>query len=84
VRSDYANFSLDCSLLLHNPNHKYGSQVKRIAKNMEQNGYQEKPANVSVNSATGWLEIENGYNRTSAIIKAFIDKIPIRPNELAL
>lgn len=58
-----------------------GSQVNRIAKDMKQNGYNGDPVDVSVNPATGRLEIEDGHHRTAAAIKAGVDQIPVRVTE---
>jgi RHS repeat-associated protein len=55
-----------------------GSQIKRIAKDMEQNGYHGDPVDVSVNPTTGRLEIQDGHHRTAAAIKAGVTQIPVR------
>jgi RHS repeat-associated protein len=58
-----------------------GSQINRIAKDMKQNGYNGEPVDVSVNPATGRLEIQDGHHRTAAAIKAGVDQIPVRVAE---
>lgn len=58
-----------------------GSQINRIAKDMKQNGYNGEPVDVSVNPASGRLEIQDGHHRTAAAIKAGIDQIPVRVAE---
>jgi RHS repeat-associated protein len=58
-----------------------GSQIKRIAKDMKQNGYSGDPVDVSVNPATGRLEIQDGHHRTAAAVKAGINQIPVRVTE---
>ncbi|WP_024679772.1 ParB/RepB/Spo0J family partition protein [Pseudomonas syringae] len=55
-----------------------GSQIKRIAKDMEKNGFDpNKPVDVWRNSR-GRLEIQDGHHRTEAAKKAGLDKIPVR------
>ena len=56
-----------------------GSQVKRLLKDMKQNGFdQSKPVDAWRNPNTGRLEIQNGHHRTEAAKKAGLDKIPVR------
>jgi hypothetical protein len=55
-----------------------GSQVKRLKKDMQKNGFdQSEPIDV-VKNARGRLEIEDGHHRTEAAIKAGLDKVPVR------
>ena len=55
-----------------------GSQVKRLKKDMQANGFdQSKPVDVVKNSR-GRLEIQDGHHRTEAAKKARLDKIPVR------
>jgi RHS repeat-associated protein len=56
-----------------------GSQVKRLTKDMKQNGYdQSKPVDAWRNPETGRLEIQDGHHRTEAAKKAGLDKIPVQ------
>ncbi len=56
-----------------------GSQTKRLAKDMKQNGFdQSKPVDVWRNPNTGRLEIQDGHHRTEAAKRAGLDKIPVR------
>ena len=56
-----------------------GSQVKRLAKDMKQNGFdQSKPVDAWRNPNTGRLEIQDGHHRTEAAKKAGLEKIPVR------
>ncbi len=55
-----------------------GSQIKRIAKNMEKNGFDPlKPVDAWRNPNTGRLEIQDGHHRAAAAIRAGLDKIPV-------
>jgi len=56
-----------------------GSQVKRLAKDMKQNGFdQNKPVDAWRNPKTGRLEIQDGHHRTEAAKKAGLNKIPVQ------
>lgn len=56
-----------------------GSQVKRLTKDMKQNGFdQSKPVDAWRNPNTGRLEIQDGHHRTEAAKKAGLDKIPVQ------
>ena len=56
-----------------------GSQVKRLAKDMKQNGFdQSKPVDAWRNPSTGRLEIQDGHHRTEAAKKAGLEKIPVQ------
>jgi RHS repeat-associated protein len=56
-----------------------GSQVKRLTKDMKQNGFdQSEPVDVWRNPNTGRLEIQDGHHRTEAAKKAGLDKIPVQ------
>jgi len=56
-----------------------GSQVKRLTKDMKQNGYdQSKPVDAWRNPETGRLEIQDGHHRAEAAKKAGLDKIPVK------
>jgi RHS repeat-associated protein len=55
-----------------------GSQIKRLANNMRQNGYdQSKPVDAAPNER-GRLEIQDGHHRVEAAKQARIPKIPVR------
>ena len=55
-----------------------GSQVKRLTKNMKENGFDEsKPVSTWRNPSTGRLEIQDGHHRTAAAIKADLNEIPV-------
>jgi RHS repeat-associated protein len=55
-----------------------GSQVKRLTKNMKENGFDEsKPVSAWRNPSTGRLEIQDGHHRTAAAIKADLNEIPV-------
>lgn len=55
-----------------------GSQIKRLAKDMEKNGFDpSKPVDAWRNPNTGRLEIQDGHHRTEAAKKAGLDKIPV-------
>ena len=55
-----------------------GSQIKRLAKDMEKNGFDpSKPVDAWRNPSTGRLEIQDGHHRTEAAKKAGLDKIPV-------
>lgn len=59
-----------------------GSQVKRLTKDMKQNGYdQSKPVDAWRNPETGRLEIQDGHHRTEAAKNAGLDKIPVQVRE---
>ena len=57
------------------------SQVKKLTKNMEKNGFVQKagddPVSAVKNPATGKLELQDGHHRTAAATKAKVDKIPV-------
>ena len=56
-----------------------GSQVKRLAKDMKQNGFdQNKPVDAWKNPQSGRLEIQDGHHRTEAAKKAGLNKIPVK------
>ena len=56
-----------------------GSQVKRLTKDMKQNGFdQSKPVDAWRNPNTRRLEIQDGHHRTEAAKKAGLDKIPVK------
>lgn len=56
-----------------------GSQVKRLTKDMKQNGFDlNKPVDVWRNPHSGRLEIQDGHHRTEAAIKAGLDQIPVQ------
>jgi len=56
-----------------------GSQIKRLAEDMNQNGYDySKPVDAWRNPETGRLEIQDGHHRTEAAKKADLDKIPVQ------
>lgn len=56
-----------------------GSQIKRLTKNMQQNGYdQSKPVDAWRNPHTGRLEIQDGHHRTGAAKKAGLTEIPVQ------
>lgn len=55
-----------------------GSQIKRLAKSMEKNGFDPSyPVDAWRNPSTGRLEIQDGHHRAQAAIKAGIEKIPV-------
>lgn len=55
-----------------------GSQIKRIAKDMEKNGFDpSKPVDGWRNPSTGRLEIQDGHHRAAAAIRAGLEKIPV-------
>jgi hypothetical protein len=55
-----------------------GSQIKRLAKSMEKNGFNPSyPVDAWRNPSTGRLEIQDGHHRAQAAIKAGIEKIPV-------
>ncbi|MBE0352960.1 polymorphic toxin-type HINT domain-containing protein [Pseudoalteromonas lipolytica] len=58
-----------------------GSQVKKLTKNMEKNGFVQKagddPVSAVKNPATGKLELQDGHHRTAAAKNAKVDKIPV-------
>ncbi len=55
-----------------------GSQIKRLAKSMERNGFDPSyPVDAWRNPSTGRLEIQDGHHRAQAAIKAGIEKIPV-------
>lgn len=54
-----------------------GSRVKKFAKEMKRDGFDNfKPIDATRN-ARGRLEIEDGHHRTEAAKKAGLDKIPV-------
>ena len=54
-----------------------GSEIKRLAKDMKANGYdQSKPISAQQN-ARGRLEISDGHHRREAAIQAGVDKVPV-------
>ncbi len=56
-----------------------GSQVKRLTKDMKQNGFDlGKPVDAWRNPSTGRLEIQDGHHRTEAARKAGLGKIPVQ------
>ena len=54
-----------------------GSAVKRYAKSMKENGFDQNQPVSAVVRADGRLEISDGHHRTEAAIKAGIEKIPV-------
>jgi filamentous hemagglutinin len=55
-----------------------GSQIKRLAKDMEKNGFDPNyPVDAWKNPNTGRLEIQDGHHRTEAAKKAGLDKVPV-------
>lgn len=54
-----------------------GSQVKRLAKDMEQNGFDESQPVDAWRNPIGRLEIQDGHHRTAAAIEAGLEKIPV-------
>ncbi|MCF5656683.1 DUF6861 domain-containing protein [Pseudomonas poae] len=55
-----------------------GSQIKRLAKDMEKNGFDPNyPVDVWRNPSTGRMEIQDGHHRAAAAKKAGIEKIPV-------
>lgn len=54
-----------------------GSQVKRLTKDMKENGFDQNQPVSTVVRADGRLIISDGHHRTEAAIKAGIDKIPV-------
>jgi RHS repeat-associated protein len=62
-------------------NEMSGSQVKRLAKDMKQRGYdQSKPVD-AIRRNDGRLEIQDGHHRTEAAKRAGIEQIPVRIHE---
>ena len=56
-----------------------GSKVKRLAKDMKQNGFdQSKPVDAWRNPNTRRLQIQDGHHRTKAAKEAGLDKIPVK------
>lgn len=55
-----------------------GSQIKRLAKDMEKNGFNPNyPVDAWRNPNTGRLELQDGHHRAEAAKKAGLDKIPV-------
>ncbi|WP_347170023.1 DUF637 domain-containing protein [Pseudomonas salmasensis] len=55
-----------------------GSQIKRLAKDMEKNGFDPNyPVDAWRNPNTGRLELQDGHHRAEAAKKAGLDKIPV-------
>jgi ParB-like chromosome segregation protein Spo0J len=54
-----------------------GSQIKRLAKDMEKNGFDQTKPISGVTNARGRIEISDGHHRAAAAIKAGIEKVPV-------
>ena len=54
-----------------------GSKVKRLAKDMKENGFNENHPITATRNSRGRLEIQNGHHRRDAAIKAGIEKVPV-------
>jgi RHS repeat-associated protein len=54
-----------------------GSQVKRMAKDMKENGYNQAHPVDAVKNESGRLEIQDGHHRVEAAKKAGLEKIPV-------
>jgi len=58
-----------------------GSEVKRLTKDMEKNGFNQSKPIDAMKRPDGRLEIQDGHHRTEAAIKAGLEKVPVRISE---
>jgi len=54
-----------------------GSNIRRLEKNMRENGFDQNYPISAVRGMRGRLEIEDGHHRVEAAKRAGIDKIPV-------